>query len=86
MKKALEMLHNIDNICASGGWNLTKVVSSCKEILESIPVAKRAKEFQSLDISYMGLPVERALGIVWNVANDTLEFRIQFSEKELCRR
>ena len=86
VEKALKMILDVDNICASGGWNLTKIVSSRKEILESIPVAKRAKEFQSLDISGMGLPIERALGIIWNVVNDTLGFRIQFSEKELCRR
>ena len=86
VRKALEMILNVDHICASGGWNLTKVVSNCKEVLESIPVAKRAKEFQSLDISDMGLPFERALGMMWNVVNDTLGFRIQFSEKELCRR
>ena len=41
---------------------------------------------QDRDLSSMGLPIERALGVVWNVENDSLGFRIQFSDKELSRR
>ena len=34
----------------------------------------------------MGLPAQRALGVLWDVQGDTLGFRVQFSSKELCRR
>ena len=86
VKEAVNMITNISAMCAAGGFNLTKFVSSNREVLNSIPIEKRAKGLQVCDLSAMGLPVERALGVVWNVESDTLGFRIQFSNKALSRR
>ena len=86
VRQAVSMIGKIDGICAAGGFNLTKLISSNREVLKSIPLEKRAPLLQVRDMSSMGLPIERALGVVWNVQNDTLGFRIQFSDKELSRR
>lgn len=53
-------------------FNLTKFVSSNKQVIESIPHDKRAKMLQK-NMSTTILPVERALGIVWDTANDSFE-------------
>ena len=86
VQEAIEMIGNIGNICDAGGFNLTKLVSSHREVLESIPMEKRGKGLQERDISSLGLPVERALGVLWDMQSDSLGFRIQFSTKALCRR
>ena len=85
-QSAIAMIKNVQNLCSSGGFNLTKLISSSREVLESIPDEKRAKNLQNRDISKMNLPVERALGVIWDVENDTLGFRIQLSNKPLSRR
>lgn len=84
--EAIEMISNIDGICTAGGFNLTKLISSNREVLESIPEKKRAKDFQQRDISKMSLPIERALGVIWCIESDTLGFRVQFSSKPCERR
>ena len=85
--EAISMIGKISALCAAGGFNLTKLISSNREVLNSIPIEKRAKELQMCDLSVLtGLPAGRALGVVWNVEGDTLGFRIQFSQKALSRR
>ena len=84
--ESVDMIANISAMCAAGGFNLTKLVSSHREVLNSIPISKRAKELQVYDLSSMGLPSTRALGILWGVENDVLGCRVQFSEKNLSRK
>ena len=83
---ATTMIRNIEGLCAARGFNLTKIVSNDREVLNSIPIEKRIKELQDPDSSDMNLIVKSALGVPWNVGKDTLGFRISFSERELSRR
>eukprot|EP00794_Sanderia_malayensis_P004021 gene4021-4570_t len=76
----------ISNVCASGGFNLTKFASNDKEVLESIPQDARSKEVKKCDLAVDNLPAERALGVYWCVENDTLGFRIELNDKPLTRR
>ena len=84
--KAISIIEAISNICRGGGFNLTKLVSNSSEVLQSIPIERRVKELQTDDFSAMDGLVKPALGVVWNVGDDTLGFRAQFSEKPMTRR
>ena len=55
-------------------------------MLEKIPQTSRAKEVKYLDFSRDVLPVERALGLHWNVERDEFVFIIQIKDKPLTRR
>ena len=55
-------------------------------MLEQIPQSDRAKEVKDLDLSHDVLPVERALGVHWNVERDEFVFKIQVKDKPLTRR
>ena len=71
----------------SVGFNLTKLVSSSKEVMEGIPPNKRTKELQEeVSDQIITSLVKSALGVVWHVGSDTLGFRVQFSEKTPSRR
>ena len=83
---AISIIEAISNICRGGGFNLTKLVSNSSEVLQSIPIERRVKELQTDDFSAMDGLVKPALGVVWNVGDDTLGFRAQFSEKPMTRR
>ena len=82
----VSLIRNVDSMCDSGGFNLTKLISNSREVLESIPVEKRAQALRMCNITDVTLPIERALGVIWNVENDALGFRIQFSSKPLTRK
>ena len=84
--EACDIIDAVDSVCATGGFNLTKMVSSSRQVLDRIPLEKRSKNYQNCDLSKMGLQAERALGVVWNVESDTLGFRVQFQDKPLCRK
>ena len=60
-------------ILARGGLNLTKFASNSTEVLKTIPCKKVSK--QGLDLE--DPPIERALGILWYVGDDTLSFKIR---------
>ena len=99
-KDAAEMLKNnfyIDDMLKSvenedkaitlmkGGFNMTKFASSSKRVLQSIPEKDRKIGIKNSDL-LGSLPKDRALGVLWNVENDTLGFKVNLKEKPLTRR
>jgi len=55
-------------------------------VLESIPVSERASDIQTVNLSRDELPVERTLGVQWNVKSDILSFEIQERQRpDTCR-
>ncbi len=84
-EEAVSLLASVHKMCHSGGFNLTKVVSNSPKVISSVPLDKRAasmREFQFLRT----LPIERALGVIWCVENDTLGFRISLCDRPMTRR
>ena len=79
--KAITLMKDVKLMCQKGGFNLTKFASSSKRVLQSIPEKDRKMGTKNSD-----LPKERALGVLWNVENDTLGFKVNLKEKPLARR
>ena len=68
-------------MCANGGLNLTKFTSNKKEILVKIPEEKNRKGVKNKDPMKLYIPEEKALGIHWNVDENTLMFEIKTIQK-----
>ena len=82
--KAITLMKAVKLMCQEGGFNLTKFTSS-KRVLQSIPEKDRKMGVKNSDL-LRSLPEERALGVLWNVENNTLGFKINLKEKPLTRR
>ena len=67
-ESAIDLVKNMREMCASGGFKLTKLISNSRRVLETIPI----EGLKDLDLKFDILPIERALGMLWNVENDTL--------------
>ena len=85
-----DMLKSVENedkaiTLMKGGFNMTKFASSSKRVLQSIPEKDRKMGVKNSDL-LRSLPEERALGVLWNVENDTLGFKVNLKEKPLARR
>ncbi|XP_028412569.1 uncharacterized protein LOC114535461 [Dendronephthya gigantea] len=65
-------------------FRLTKFVCNDVRVLSSIPESEHAKSIVSLDFDK--LPVERALGVEWNVKEDVFGFRITERKKAATHR
>ncbi|KAL9970517.1 hypothetical protein ACROYT_G022904 [Oculina patagonica] len=61
-------------------------MSNRREVLEAIPIEERAKGVRELDLKVDPLPLERALGVMWCVENDSFQFRIELDGRPFTRR
>ena len=85
-EKAISSVHQLRNLLARGGFNLTKWVSNSRAVLKTIPRQHRASGVRYLDLGNEILPVERALGVRWNVETDEFVFKTQLKNKPPTRR
>ena len=66
----ITLMEQLIELCAKGGFNLTKFVSHNRQVWSAIPWAKRADP--SLDVNLDALPVDRALGVRWHIQSDMI--------------
>ena len=71
---AITLMEQLIELCAKGGFNLTKFVSNNRKVWSAIPRTKRADP--SLDVNLDELPVDRALGVRWHIESDTFGFKV----------
>ena len=85
-EQAINMIANLKELCQKGGFNVAKWISNSRRVNESIPEDSKAKTIQKLDMKTDGLPVERALGVVWDTNSDTFCFKVITKIKPPTRR
>ena len=83
---ATTLVAEMKELLERGGFNLTKWITNSRRVLATIPEEDRARDVKGLDLTFEALPVERALGVCWDVDSDTFEFRINMPDKPLTRR
>ena len=85
-EEAVSLIKNVVQMCAAGGFKLTKFISNHPDVLSAIPEEDRKVGVKDQDLSTGKVPEERGLGVLWNTDNDTLCFNINIMEKPLTRR
>ena len=83
-EEAKKLVKDLTSLLQEGGFRLTKWVSNSREVMSAIPEAERAKSVVNLDPDE--LPIERALGISWNVENDCFQFNSALRKKPATKR
>ncbi len=71
-EQAVALYRQLTEVCAKGGFRLNKWISNNRTLLSAIPEENRAKGVNQLDLSRDQLPMERALGVQWNVEHQVL--------------
>ena len=77
--QAVETTKELQELLAKGGFQLTKVMSNERQVLNAFPPEHRAPAVKDLDINLNSLPMDRALGIHWDMEADT--FNLVVSDK-----
>ena len=72
------------DVPARGSFNLPKFTSNSKEVAKTVPRDKLSSQNLNLDLEEP--PVERALGILWFVGDDTLGFKIRHLDRPETKR
>ena len=83
---AVDLIKRVKEMCAAGGFNLTKFICNRKNVLMSIPDIHRREGVKDADLVKEDLPTERALRVYWNVEKDALCFKVNLKEKPRNRR
>ena len=84
VQEARQIVKDVTSLLQEGGFRLTKWLSNSREVMSSIPDAERAKSVVDLDLDE--LPMERALGMSWNVEKDCFQFTSVIKEKPATKR
>jgi hypothetical protein len=82
--EAIKLAKDLRELLALGGFKLTKWLSNSPKVLESLPESERAAKVKELDFDKT--PIERALGVQWNVSSDTFGFAIVIKDRPATRR
>ena len=81
---ACNLVSELNECLLSRGFKIKKWMSSSKEVLASVPEADRARPDDNLELS--DLPVERALGVGWDVQDDAFMFAPTVMEGSASKR
>ena len=80
-EKAIETVHKVIKILSTGGFRTTNWLSNSKNILKTFPPVERSLNVANLDLT--GIPIERALGIIWDPQEDILQIKTINNDRKL---
>ena len=84
--EAVDVLKRAHNLLACYNIKLHKIASNSVKVMDAFPKEERAKSMETLDLAVDDLPVQRSLGVAWNMTTDTLTFNIPVTQKPFTRR
>ena len=82
--EAIPLVSDLRELLSKGGFRLTKWISNSRRVIESLPISERAVSVK--DHLLDQLPIERALGVRWDVESDTFGFKITLKDRPSTRR
>lgn len=71
---------------AESNLRLHKVASNSNQVMEAFPAEDRAKDLKDLDLAVDPLPLQRSLGLSWNLKTDSFTYLVSCEEKPFTRR
>ncbi|XP_071834278.1 uncharacterized protein [Apostichopus japonicus] len=78
------LIPQLRDMLSLGGFRLTKWVSNDREVLSMVPPAERASSVVDLDFTH--LPLERTLGVLWDMESDRFKFKVAVKDVPNTRR
>ena len=83
-EEAIQVSKEVEDLLHKGGFKVTKWLSNNKDVLQKWPEEERAPKTK--EMKFDDSVCERALGVYWNIENDTLSFKVANLEKPLTKR
>ena len=83
---AIDLLSRTQEMLAISNLRLHKIASNSKEVMEAFPTEDRAKALKDLDLDVDPAPIQRSLGLHWELKRDIFTFQVSDAEKPFTRR
>ena len=84
--QAINLVDELTQLMSKGGFRLTKWLSNKASVIESIPESERSAKVLDLDLDKERLPIERTLGLKWDVHTDNFIFDGELKCRPATRR
>ncbi|KAF7650075.1 hypothetical protein LDENG_00131880 [Lucifuga dentata] len=84
--EAIDLLKAVQSMLALSNLRLHKIASNSKEVMQAFPSADLAKDLKDLELDTDILPVQRSLGLSWNIQSDKFTFHVAVGERPFTRR
>lgn len=85
-EEAIKLLKATQEMLALSNLHLHKIASNKVEVMKAFPPEDLAKELRNLDLSTGLPPVQRSLGVSWDMSEDVFNFQVADQVRPYTRR
>ncbi|XP_062583176.1 uncharacterized protein LOC134244932 [Saccostrea cucullata] len=87
IEQAIDLLQRTQKALKNeGNLRLHKIASNREEVMQAFPPEDLSKDLKDLEFGNEILPVQRTLGVSWNLESDAFLFHIATEEQQFTRR
>ncbi|XP_066448142.1 uncharacterized protein [Eleutherodactylus coqui] len=83
---AIDLLKRTQSMLACSNLKLHKIASNSKAVMKAFPTQDHANDLKDLDLATATIPLQRSLGLNWDLNNDTFTFQVDQKPKPFTRR
>ena len=83
---AIDLLHRTKTMLADANLRLHKIASNDPTVTQAFPVEDRASDLRNLDFHRDVVPIQRSLGVFWDLQADAFTFQVVDGAKSFTRR
>ncbi|KAL0151744.1 hypothetical protein M9458_052970 [Cirrhinus mrigala] len=85
-EEAIDLLQRTQKMLAASNLKLHKIASNSSKVMTAFAPEDLAKDLKDLDFSADPLPLQRSLGLIWNLESDSFGFQVSQEEKPFTKR
>ena len=86
VEAAVDLLKKTQEVLSKSNLRLHKIAANSKEVMEAFPSSDHASDLKDLDLDADMLPLQRSLGLDWNLQTDSFLFNVSCETKPYTRR
>ena len=84
--EAIDLLTRTRDMLSTANLRLHKIASNSVKVMSHFPQSEHTQDLRNLDLSTDPLPVQRSLGVSWDLHTDTIIFTVPDTCKTFTRR
>ena len=84
--EAIDLLTRTRAMLATANLRLHKIASSHPEVTHAFPREDQASDLRDQDFSLDTVPVQRALGVLWDITADAFTFKVSLGKRPFTKR
>ena len=85
--EAIDILERTQNsLMKEGRLKLHKIASNSETVMKAFPSDDLAKDMKDIVLGQDCPPLQRSLGVMWDITKDTLTFNVSSEDKPFTRR